>query len=72
MKKHFETEAIRTQIERTQYNEHSSPLFLTSSFVFDDAEQMQASFAGENDKNIYSRFSNPNRSEEHTSELQSH
>lgn len=63
MKKHFETEAIRTQIERTQYNEHSSPLFLTSSFVFDDAEQMQASFAGENDKNIYSRFSNPNNQE---------
>ena len=39
MKKHFETEVIRTQKERTQYNEHSSPLFLTSSFIFDDAEQ---------------------------------
>ena len=41
MKKHFETEVIRTQKERTQYNEHSSPLFLTSSFIFDDAEQMR-------------------------------
>lgn len=56
---HFETQAIRTQTERTEYGEHSTPLFLTSSFVFDDAEDMRASFAEENDKNIYSRFSNP-------------
>jgi O-succinylhomoserine sulfhydrylase len=42
----FETEAIRTQLERTQYLEHS-PLYLTSSFVFEDAEDMRASFAEE-------------------------
>ena len=61
--KHFETQAIRTQIERTQFLEHSSPLYLSSSFVFEDAEDMRASFAEEKDHNIYSRFSNPNTSE---------
>ena len=40
--------------------EHSSPLFLTSSFCFDNAEEMRAAFADESDDNIYSRFSNPN------------
>ena len=39
-KKHFETEAIRTQIERTEFLEHSAPLYLSSSFVFEDAEDM--------------------------------
>jgi len=64
MKKYnFETEAIRTQNERTQFSEHSTPLYLTSSFVFDDAEDMRASFAEEKEKNLYSRFSNPNTSE---------
>lgn len=58
-----ETSAIRNQIERTQYLEHSVPLFLTSSFVFENAEDMRASFAEEKDRNIYSRFSNPNVSE---------
>ncbi len=58
-----ETLAIRNQIDRTQYLEHSAPLFLTSSFVFEDAEDMRASFAEEKDRNIYSRFSNPNVSE---------
>lgn len=58
-----ETLAIRYQTERTQYLEHSTPLFLTSSFVFEDAEDMRASFAEEKDRNIYSRFSNPNVSE---------
>lgn len=60
---HFETEAIRTQTERSQFDEHSTPLYLTSSFVFDDAEDMRASFAEEKDKNLYSRFSNPNVTE---------
>lgn len=60
---HFETEAIRTQIERSQYLEHSNPLFLTSSYVFEDAEDMRASFAEEKERNIYSRFTNPNTSE---------
>ena len=45
MSKHFETAAIRNQIERTQFSEHSTPLYLTSSFVFEDAEEMRASFA---------------------------
>lgn len=59
----FETEAIRTQTERSQFGEHSTPMYLTSSFVFDDAEDMRASFAEEKDKNLYSRFSNPNTTE---------
>lgn len=59
----FETQAIRSQIERSQFSEHSTPLFLTSSFVFDDAEDMRASFAEEKEKNLYSRFSNPNTTE---------
>ncbi|RTE52880.1 aminotransferase class I/II-fold pyridoxal phosphate-dependent enzyme [Arenibacter aquaticus] len=59
----FETEAIRTQTERTQFLEHSTPMYLTSSFVFEDAEDMRASFAEEKDRNIYSRYSNPNSSE---------
>ena len=59
----FETEAIRTQTERSQFGEHSTPLYLTSSFVFDDAEDMRASFAEEKERNIYSRFTNPNTSE---------
>ncbi|MEN8789745.1 MAG: aminotransferase class I/II-fold pyridoxal phosphate-dependent enzyme [Flavobacteriaceae bacterium] len=63
MKKRFETEAIRTQIDRTGFQEHSSPIYLTSSFVFDDAEDMRASFAEEKERNIYSRYSNPNSSE---------
>ncbi|PQJ22865.1 PLP-dependent aspartate aminotransferase family protein [Tenacibaculum sp. SG-28] len=63
MTNQFETNAIRTQTERTQFSEHSTPLYLTSSFVFDDAEDMRASFAEEKQKNLYSRFSNPNTSE---------
>ncbi len=55
-----ETQAIRIQIERTNEMEHSTPLFLTSSFCFDDAEEMRAAFADETTDNIYSRFSNPN------------
>ena len=53
------TKAIRTQVNRTNEMEHASPLFLTSSFCFDDAESMRAAFADESDDNIYSRFSNP-------------
>jgi len=56
---HFETIAIRTQTDRTQHREHSTPIFPTSSFVFDDAEQMRALFADELEGNIYSRFTNP-------------
>ena len=53
------TQAIRIQTERTNEMEHSTPMFLTSSFCFDDAEEMRAAFADETDDNIYSRFSNP-------------
>jgi len=63
MTEKFETKAIRTQLERTSFQEHSVPLYLTSSFVFEDAEDMRASFAEEKERNIYSRFTNPNTSE---------
>lgn len=62
-KNHIETEAIRTQIERSQFLEHSNPLYLTSSYIFEDAEDMRASFADEKQRNIYSRYTNPNNSE---------
>ena len=54
------TQAIRIQTPKTGQNEHSTPLYLTSSFTFNEAETMRAAFADENDSNIYSRFSNPN------------
>lgn len=57
------TKAIRIQTERTAEMEHSTPLFLTSSFCYNDAEEMRAAFADETDANIYSRFSNPNSTE---------
>ncbi|HPG06838.1 MAG: aminotransferase class I/II-fold pyridoxal phosphate-dependent enzyme [Saprospiraceae bacterium] len=57
--KQFETRAIRLQTERSQHHEHSTPIFPTSSFIFDDAEHMRALFAEEAEGNIYSRFSNP-------------
>jgi O-succinylhomoserine sulfhydrylase len=59
----FETDAIRAQSERTDFREHSVPLYLTSSFVFEDAEQARALFADEIPGNIYTRFSNPNNTE---------
>jgi O-succinylhomoserine sulfhydrylase len=62
-KNHFETNAIRAQLERSDYNEHSVPLYLTSSFVFDTAEDMRAAFNDEVDAHIYSRYTNPNNSE---------
>lgn len=62
-KRNFETDAIRTQNERTEFREHSVPLYLTSSFVFEDAEQARALFADEIPGNIYTRFSNPNNTE---------
>ncbi|MCH4553200.1 trans-sulfuration enzyme family protein [Aestuariibaculum lutulentum] len=61
--KHFETLAVRTQSETTQFSEHSVPLYLTSGFVFDDAEEMRASFAEEKQRDLYSRYSNPNVNE---------
>jgi len=60
MEQHPITKVIRTRTDRTDEMEHSSPLFLASSFCFDTAEEMRAAFADETDDNIYSRFSNPN------------
>jgi len=57
---HPQTKAVRTQVEKTGEMEHAVPLFLTSSFCFNSAENMRAAFADETDDNIYSRFSNPN------------
>ena len=62
-KRNFETDAVRTQSEKTSFREHSTPLYLTSSFVFEDAEQARALFADELPGNIYTRFSNPNNTE---------
>ena len=56
---HPNTKAIRIQVNKTDEMEHSVPLFLTSSFCFDNTEDMRAAFAAETDANIYSRFSNP-------------
>ncbi len=60
MSQHPITKLIHNQIQRTDEMEHSAPMFLTSSFVFDSSEEMRAAFADETDDNIYSRFSNPN------------
>lgn len=59
----FETNAIRTRTEQSDYREHSSPIYFTSSFTFEDAEQARALFADEIPGNIYTRFSNPNNTE---------
>jgi O-succinylhomoserine sulfhydrylase len=60
MAKHPETNAVRIQTKQTEQKEHSTPLFLTSSFTYDSAEDMAAAFADDTlDVNIYSRFSNP-------------
>lgn len=61
--KNFETRAIRNQMERTQYREHSTPMFLTSSYMFDSAEHARDLFNGEAEGNIYARYSNPNVTE---------
>jgi O-succinylhomoserine sulfhydrylase len=58
-----ESKLIRTQTKRSYNREHSTPLYLTSSFVFEDAEQGRAIFADEEQGNIYSRYSNPNTTE---------
>lgn len=59
----FHTRAIRGQMDRTHYREHSSPVFLTSSFVFPDAQTMEATFRGEEEGIIYTRYANPNTDE---------
>lgn len=60
---HKETLAIRAQSERSSNREHAVPVYMTSSFMFEDAEQARAMFADEIKGNIYTRFSNPNSNE---------
>lgn len=60
MKRKFETIAIRTQLEKSQFQEHSIPLYLTSSYAFQSAEEGANLFAGDSDGYMYSRVSNPN------------
>ena len=60
---HFETQAVRTQTGNDEHREHSVPVFMTSSFTFENAEHARAMFADEISGNIYSRFSNPNSNE---------
>jgi O-succinylhomoserine sulfhydrylase len=60
---HFETRAIRTQTARSDNAEHSSPIYLTSSYLFETAEQARALFAGEAEGMIYSRYDNPSNDE---------
>ncbi|HUW35850.1 MAG TPA: O-succinylhomoserine sulfhydrylase [Rhodocyclaceae bacterium] len=55
----LETLAVRAGQQRSQFNEHSEALYLTSSFVFDSAAQAAARFSGEEPGNVYSRFTNP-------------
>ncbi|MBK7955172.1 MAG: O-succinylhomoserine sulfhydrylase [Candidatus Accumulibacter sp.] len=55
----LETLAVRAGQERSQFNEHSEALYLTSSFVFSTAAQAAARFSGEEEGNVYSRFTNP-------------
>ena len=57
--KNFETDAVRVGIERSQFGEHSEGLFLTSSFVFKNAQEAAKRFSGEEPGNVYSRFTNP-------------
>ena len=54
-----ETLAVRESLPRSQYNEHSEALYLTSSYVFESAAQAAARFSGEEEGNVYSRFTNP-------------
>ncbi len=56
---HFDTLAVRAGIARSQFNEHSEALYLTSSFVFDNAAQAAARFSGAEEGYVYGRFTNP-------------
>lgn len=55
----FDTLSVRAGTQRSEFNEHSESLYLTSSFVFDSAAQAAARFSGEEEGNVYARFSNP-------------
>jgi O-succinylhomoserine sulfhydrylase len=60
---HFETDAIRIATSKSNHKEHSAPLYLSSSFTFDSAEEARQMFAEEIEGNIYSRYANPNSSD---------
>jgi len=55
----FETLAVRAGTQRSQFNEHSEAMYLTSSFVFDDAAEAARRFSGEDEGMVYSRYTNP-------------
>lgn len=55
-----ETLAIRQQLSQTIHGEHSTPMYLTSSYAFSSGDEMADAFAGVTDANVYSRYSNPN------------
>lgn len=55
-----ETKLVRTQLDRTKFQEHAAPLYFTSSYIFKDSDQMAALFNDEEEGYIYSRYSNPN------------
>jgi len=59
----FETRAVRTQLKSSPQKEHSVPIYATSSFVFDNAEEARALFAEEKEGHIYTRYSNPSTDE---------
>ncbi|WP_339699709.1 PLP-dependent transferase [Algoriphagus aquimarinus] len=63
MSKHFETNSVRISPSKSSQREHSAPIYLTSSFTFDSAEEARATFAEEIEGNIYSRYANPNSSD---------
>ena len=56
---HPDTLAVRSGIERSQFGEHGEAMYLTSSFVFENAAQAAARFSGEEEGYVYARFSNP-------------
>src|SRR5574343_1148284 len=55
----IDTLAVRAGMDRTHHREHSEAMYLTSSFVFDNAAQAAVMFSGEEDGNVYARFTNP-------------
>ena len=59
MEENFDTLAVRAGQVRSQFNEHAEALYLTSSFVFENAAQAAARFSGEEEGNVYARFTNP-------------
>lgn len=63
MSEHFETNSIRISSSKSNQKEHSAPIYLSSSFTFDSAEEARATFADELPGYIYSRYSNPNSSD---------